>query len=393
MPKQENIFPLIAKTLPGLEEILAAELLALGAQRIETGVRMVRFYGDDGFMYKANFCLRTALRILKPISEFKVRNEKELYRKLYEIEWEKLLSDNRTFAVDAVVSGRIFRNSHYIQLRTKDAIVDRLRDKSGSRPDVAKSDPDVQFHVHINREKVSVSLDSSGEPLFKRGYKAGAVKAPINEVLAAGLLLLAGWEGGSHLIDPMCGSGTFLIEGAMIALNIPPQVRRESFGFESWPDFDSALFDLIRTGREKQMRDMPYSFVGYDTNYGAFKSAKESVHIAGLEDFISIYQKDFFKSYPPDGPVTLVFNPPYGERLHHADDFYRKIGDTLKQQYAGATAWLITSDIAALKNVGLKTSRRINIRNGALECKFVRYDLYSGSKKSGKQGSGENEAH
>ena len=375
---------MIAKTLPGLEVVLERELIQLGAQKVVKGVRNVSFYGDTGFMYKANYCLRTAMRILKPIASFKVRNEKELYNKSYDINWLDYMNLENSFAVDAVVNSRQFKNSHYIQLRTKDAIVDRIQEDKGSRPDVDRTDPDIRFHVHINRENVAISMDSSGQPLFKRGYKDGTVKAPMNEVLAAGLILLSEWDGNSHLMDPMCGSGTLLIEGAMIALNIPPQIRRTMFGFMTWPDFDEALFETIKMGREKLIRDSDYEFIGYDTHYGAVKAAKQSVELAALEDFISIYQKDFFNSYPPEGKVCLIFNPPYGERLPMVDEFYKRIGDTLKKQYLGATAWLITTDAEGLKQVGLKTSRRIPIWNSTYECRFVRYDLYTGSKKTHK---------
>jgi putative N6-adenine-specific DNA methylase len=353
----------------------------LGAQDIQPGVRSVSFVGDKGFMYKANFCLRTAIRILKPFATFKVRNEKELYQKLYDINWLEYMTADQTLAVDSVVNSPQFTNSHYIQLRTKDAIVDRIKNDVGSRPDVDKDNPDLRIHIHINRENVALSLDSSGQPLFKRGYRSAMVKAPMNEVLAAGLILLSEWDGRSHLVDPMCGSGTILIEAALIALNIPPQIRRESFGFMTWSDFDADLFEMIKSSREKLIRDTTYTFTGYDTHYGAIKAAKESVQNAALEEFISIYQKDFFNSHPPDGPTWVIFNPPYGERLPLKEDFYKKIGDTLKQQYAGATAWIITSDMNELKKVGLKTSRRINIRNAALDCKFVRYDLYAGTRK------------
>jgi len=373
---------MVATTLPGLEEMLAAELLTLGAQRIEPGVRNVQFYGDTGFMYKANFGLRTAIRILKPIATFKVRNEKELYKKLYDLEWPEIIGEGQTIAVGAAVNSENFKNSHYIELLVKDAVVDRMRDDTGDRPNVDRENPDIKIHLHTNREVVSVSLDSSGGPLFKRGYKTEAVKAPLSEVLAAGLLMLAGWTGQSHFVDPMCGSGTILVEAAMMAMNIPPQIRRASFSFMNWKDYDEALFNQIKEGLMKRVKEFDYTITGYDVHYGAIKAAKSNVRSAMLEDYVKIYQKDFFNSHKPDGPTTIVFNPPYGERLElSTEDFYKKIGDTFKHSYPGTTAWMLTGDLAGLKKVGLRTSRRIAIKNTTYECKFVRYDMYEGTKK------------
>ncbi|MCP4123255.1 MAG: methyltransferase [Bacteroidetes bacterium] len=382
MKNQPDNFQLVATTLPGLEDMLAAELLTLGAQKIEPGVRNVQFMGDMGFMYKANFGLRTAIRILKPIATFKVRNEKELYKKLYDIDWKEYIGEGQTIAVGAAVNSENFKNSHYIELLVKDAVVDRLRDDTEKRPDVDRENPNIKIHIHTNREVVNVSLDSSGVPLFKRGYKTEAVKAPLSEVLAAGLLMLAGWTGQSHFVDPMCGSGTILVEAALIAMNIPPQIRRSSFAFMNWKDYDEALFNQIKEGLMKRVKEFDYSITGYDMNYGAIKASKANVKSAMLEDYVKIYQKDFFNSHKPNGPTTIVFNPPYGERLElSTEDFYKKIGDTFKKSYPGTTAWMLTGDLEGLKKVGLRTSRRIAIKNTTYECKFVRYDMYEGTKK------------
>lgn len=375
-------FDMTATTLPGLEDILAGELLRLGAQQIRPGIRSVMFSGDAGFLYKANFALRTAIRVLVPVARFKVRNEKELYRKLFDLPWETVITGNQTFAVDAFAQSDVFRNTHYLRLRTKDAIADRFVENTGKRPDVDREDPDISVSLHINRENVTVSLDSSGQPLFKRGYRLDGWKAPMSEVLAAGLLHLAGWEGKRHFVDPMCGSGTLVIEAAMMALNMPAQLHRKSFAFMNWPGYDAALFATIREGLVKRMRDTDMTFTGFDRQAGAVKAARANVRTAMLEDYIRIEQADFFESHKTASPVMLMFNPPYGERLAMPPEFYRHIGDTLKNNWPGATAWMLTADLEGLKSVGLRTSAKIPVKNAALDCRFVRYDLYEGSKKA-----------
>lgn len=381
MEESNGMFEMVATTLQGMEDVLAAELLRLGAQEIQPGVRMVKFSGDLGFLYKANFGLRLAIRILRPITSFKVRNEKELYRKINEIEWENYMDVEQTMAVSAVVTSQVFKNSHYIQLLGKDAIVDRFRDRSGKRPNIDKETPQIGIHIHVNRENVDISLDSSGAPLFKRGYRNESVMAPMSEVLAAGLLALADWEGQANFIDPMCGSGTFLTEAAMMALNIPAQIKRTQFSFQFWKDYDETLFNTIREGLLKRIRERPIKFIGYDTSERALTAARSNIEALMLEDYITVSRMNFFKTTKPIGPTFLMFNPPYGERLPVPEDFYKNIGDTLKQGYAGSTAWMITSDFEGLKSVGLRTARRIPMKNAKLECKLVRYDLYEGTKK------------
>ncbi|MFI2743951.1 class I SAM-dependent RNA methyltransferase [Zhouia sp. PK063] len=379
-----NNFKMTAKTLYGFEDILESELKALGAMNIEKGVRSVSFEGDKGFMYKANLCLRTAIKILKPIWYFKVYDEKSLYDNIYKIYWDKYLNASQTLAVDVTLNSRHFTNSQFIALKTKDAIVDRFRNTEGRRPNVDLRHPDLRVHVHIQNEQCIVSLDSSGRSLHQRGYKTKTNIAPINEVLAAGLLLMSGWDGRTDFLDPMCGSGTLLIEAAMIACNIPANINRKEFGFEKWSDFDEDLFDKIVESSLNKTQEFHYKIYGFDKAPSAALKAKDNVKNANLSEYISIENKDFFKSKKPvEEKLHMVFNPPYGERLSiDMQDFYQSIGDTLKQQYSNTNAWLVTSNMEALKFVGLRPSRKIKVFNAHLESKFVKYEIYEGSKKA-----------
>ncbi|MBS9768158.1 MAG: class I SAM-dependent RNA methyltransferase [Flavobacteriaceae bacterium] len=383
-------YKMVATTLYGLEEILAKELKDLGAQEVKIGVRNVSFVGDKGFMYKANIALRTAIRILKPIKVFRVYDEDDLYRKIKKIRWEELLSVEQTFAINAVVNSRTFTsNSHYISLKAKDAIVDFFRENYQKRPSIDIKHPDLRIHIHIQRDLCTVSLDSSGDSLHKRGYRSATNIAPINEVLAAGLVLMSNYTGNSNFIDPMCGSGTILIEAAMIANHIPANINRNEFGFEKWQNFDEELFAKIHDSLLKRVSSTHYKIMGFDKAPSAVRKAKENIRNANLSDFVSVHQIDFFTTKKEVfGPTTILFNPPYGERLTiDVREFYRKIGDTLKHGYPDTNAWLITSDMEALKNVGLKTSRRIAIKNAHLDCKFVNYKMYAGSRKAKKNNS------
>ncbi|WP_394906264.1 class I SAM-dependent RNA methyltransferase [uncultured Mesonia sp.] len=379
----QNNFEMVAKTLYGLEEILETELKNLGAINVKKGVRNVRFEGDKGFMYKANLSLRTAIKILKPIKQFKIFNEDDLYKKIYAIKWENFLDNNGTLAVDATVHSSRFTHSKFIALKTKDAIVDRFRDQSSKRPNIDLDYPDLRINIHIEESLCTVSLDSSGQSLHKRGYKTATNIAPINEVLAAGMLLLSGWDGQSHFLDPMCGSGTLLIEAAMIACNIPPNLNKKEFGFERWKDWDVDLFEKIEESVLNKIRGFEYAIIGYDKAPSAVRKAQDNVKNANLEEFIKIEQLDFFNSEKPvDGHLHMVFNPPYGERLSiDIPRFYSSLGDTLKQNYQDTQAWFIVSDFEAIKNVGLRPSRKIKLYNAKLEAKLLKYEIYSGTKK------------
>ena len=378
--KDENFY-MLAKTMFGLEEILAEELRKLGAQNIQTINRAVSFKGDIGFMYKANLNLRTALRILKPIAHFQAHDEKELYRKLCEIEWTEIFDLDATFATHATTHSEVFTHSKYASLVMKDAIADTFRKKFDKRPNVDPEMPDVSINLHIAKHTCTVSLDSSGDSLHKRGYKSDAVIAPMNEVLAAGLILMSDWNRIANFHDPMCGSGTLLIEAALIAHNIPANIFREKFGFESWKDFDEELWEKIKEISLEKETHYYGKITGSDNFQKAVRITRENVENALMYDNIKVTKTDFFETEVAPG-TFVIFNPPYGERLNiDTQEFYKKIGDTLKHNYPGSTAWLITSDIDALKSVGLRTSKRIALKNGDLDCKFVKYELYEGSRK------------
>ncbi|WP_424493406.1 THUMP domain-containing class I SAM-dependent RNA methyltransferase [Salinimicrobium sp. GXAS 041] len=381
-----NNFKMLAKTLYGFEPVLAKELRNLGAIEVKEGVRSVSFYGDIGFMYKANLSLRTAIKILKPYASFKVYSEEDLYKEIYKINWEELLGPTDTLAIDATVHSDRFTHSKYVALKSKDAIVDRFRDKYGKRPGIDLDFPTLRLNIHIEKNNCTVSLDSSGQSLHKRGYKSATNIAPINEVLAAGMLLLSGWDGQCDFLDPMCGSGTILIEAAMIACNIPPNLNRKEFAFEKWQDWDEDLFEKIEASVLKKMRDFHFTIKGYDKAPSAIRKAQDNIDNANLSEFITVEQQDFFESEKTtERHLHMVFNPPYGERLNiDMPVFYKAIGDTLKQNFPGTQSWFITSNLEAIKHVGLRPSRKIKLYNGALESKLLKYEIYEGSKKAKK---------
>jgi len=382
--RMEKEFRMTATTLFGLENVLAEELKKLGATEVKESVRSVSFKGDTGFLYKANIALRTAIRILKPIKVCKIYDEEDLYESIQKIKWENYLDTEGTFSIGAVVNSKNFTsNSHYIALKSKDAIADYFRHKYSKRPNVDLDHPDLKIHVHIQKEWCTISIDSSGDSLHKRGYRTATNIAPINEVLAAGMVLLSGYTGDENFIDPMCGSGTILIEAAMIANNIPANINRKHFAFENWKDYDDDLYFTIQDSLLKKIRSSHFKIMGFDKAPSAVQKAKANVISANLEEFIGVHHVNFFNSTKEVfGKTTIVFNPPYGERLNvETEEFYTKIGDTLKNNYSGSTAWLITSDVEALKHVGLRTSKRIALKNGDLNCKFVKYELYEGTRK------------
>ncbi|MEC5166654.1 putative N6-adenine-specific DNA methylase [Flavobacterium sp. PL11] len=380
----EDNFKMVAKTFFGFEEILAKELQMLGAQHVEQGVRMVSFKGDKGFMYKANLALRTALKILKPIYFFKASNEQALYKGISSMNWSKLLNANQTFVIDTTVHSTFFNHSEFVSQKCKDAIVDQFRERTGQRPSIDKVHPDLRINIHIDKDQVSVALDTSGNALNQRGYRTATNIAPINEVLAAGILLLSGWDGQTDFLDPMCGSGTFLAEAAMIACNIPANINRKEFAFEKWNDWDNDLFDAISDSLLKRVREFHHTIKGYDKAPSAVQKAKDNIKNANLEDYISIEEDNFFDtSKRSEEKLHIVFNPPYDERLDiHMEEFYKNIGDTLKKNYPATNAWMITANLEALKYVGLKPSRKIKLFNAGLEARLVKYEMYEGSKRT-----------
>jgi putative N6-adenine-specific DNA methylase len=379
--KNDNFY-MLAKTMFGLEEVLAEELRKLGAQNIKPMNRAVSFKGDKGFMYKANLNLRAALRILKPIAHFQAHDEKELYKKLCEIDWTAIFDLNATFATHATTHSEIFTHSKYASLVMKDAIADTFRKKFDKRPNVDIEMPDVSINLHIAKHTCTVSLDSSGDSLHKRGYKSDAVTAPMNEVLAAGLILLSDWNKISNFHDPMCGSGTILIEAALIAYNIPSNIFRERFGFEGWKDFDPKLWETIKEASLDKETNYYGKITGSDNFQKAVRISRTNIDNALMHDNIKVTNSDFFETEIAPG-TFVMFNPPYGERIDlGVNDFYEKVGTTLKHNYQGCTIWLISSDIENMKLIGLKPNQKIKVMNGELECSFRKFEVYEGSQKT-----------
>jgi len=386
---------MLAKTFKGLEEVLARELTELGANDVQIERRAVRFSGDKTLLYRTNLCLRTASRILVPIGAFSiqksaVRHQKPedwLYEQVKAIDWSRYMTVDSSFAIDATVYSETFRNSRFVTYRVKDAIADYWMEKTHKRPNVRVTDPDLYINVHIAAEQVTVSLDSSGESLHKRGYRVANTEAPINEALAAGLLLMADWHGQSDFYDPMCGSGTLPIEAALIARNIAPGIFRKSFAFEKWPDFDADLWSEIYND-DSQERDFTHKIYGSDASFYAIQQAAKNVKAAGVQKDIELKQIRMEEISNHQSPITnssplVMINPPYGERLASNKDMellYGKIGSTLKHQFTGATAWIISSNDAAMKCIGLKPSKKYRLLNGELDCQFNRYDLFAGKR-------------
>lgn len=377
-------YQMIAKTIFGFEELLEDELKKLGAINVQRGMRMVSFEGDKGFMYKVNLAARTAIKILKPIHQFEALNEHELYAGIREINWSNYLGVQQTLAIDAAVFSDFFTHSLYVSQKVKDAIADQFRDKYNERPSVDLSSPDLRINIHIHHNKVSVALDSSGESLHKRGYRKVTNEAPINEVLAAGLVILSGWDGQCDFLDPMCGSGTILAEAAMIAHNIPANINRREFGFERWRDWDANLFNVVKESMLKKTKPFTFTITGFDKDIESVNKAKENLQNAELDQYITVSQNDFFKSSKTTtGPLHILFNPPYDERITiDTETFYKSIGDTLKKNYPGTNAWFITANLEALKYVGLKASRRKEVANGALDARLVKYEMYEGTRRT-----------
>ena len=377
-------FKMIAKTFYGFEEILSEELLKLGAQKIIKGNRNVSFYGDKGFMYKSNISLRTALKIIKPIKEFKFKDIDEYYKKIYEIKWEDYLDFNSSFLINSVVfNSKIFNNSKFTSLKAKDAIVDRFRNKFKNRPSINSFNPELKIEIHVNRNFCTISLDSSGESLHKRGYKKYNSAAPLNEVLAAGIILMSAWDKKSDLLDPMCGTGTFLIEAAMIARNIAPNLNRLAFAFEKWKDWDNELFETIEESVKSKEIEFEHKLYGFDISSAMIKKAEKNIEISDLGVDIEIVKKDFLTSIKTDNEkLHVLINPPYDKRISaDVNQLYKKIGDTLKNNYLYSDVWIITANLEAIKSIGLKSSKKIKLFNANLESRLLNYKIYPGSKK------------
>ena len=378
----EQEFELIAKTFMGLEPVLAEELTQLGANNVQIGRRMVSFTGDKEMMYRANFQLHTAIRILKPIKHFKARSAEEVYDEVQKIKWDDILDVKKTFSVDSVVYSEEFRNSRFVTYKVKDAIVDWFREKQGTRPNISVSNPDIRLNIHIAEDNATLSLDSSGESLHRRGYRQEQVEAPLNEVLAAGMILMTGWKGECDFIDPMCGSGTIAIEAALIARNISPGVFRKEFAFEKWNDFDQDLFDMIYND-DSQEREFEHHIYGYDIDMKAVNTAAMNVRAAGLTKDITIAQKDFKDFTQPAEKSIIVMNPPYGERISTPNllGTYKMIGERFKKAFTGNEAWVLSYREECFEQIGLKPSIKIPVFNGSLECEFRKYVMFDGKMK------------
>jgi len=387
-------YQLIAKTSFGFEELLAAELESLGAENIQQTTRAVLFDGDQKLMYEANLHSRVALRILKSIGSFPCANEQALYDGVRTIEWTQFLDPDDTLAVDAVVNQSFLTHSLYVAQKTKDGIVDQFRNRLGRRPNVDLAKPSVRVHIHLVKDIASVSLDSSGESLHRRGYRKMQGEAPLNETLAAGMLMLSGWDTQSPLLDLMCGSGTILIEAALLARRIAPGLFRQEFGFERWKDFDDELWTKIVEDARKNILDKPgFRITGVDKSAQIIRDAKENASLARLGGNIDFHTMNF-EDYSPDAKSGMIIsNPPYGGRISSNDLFqlYKNIGDQLKKKYSGWTAWILTANKEAAKYIGLKPSRKIPLFNGSLECRFLKYELYKGTRKI-KEAESEDEA-
>ena len=384
----EQEFELIAKTFMGLEPVLAKELTQLGANNVQIGRRMVSFTGNKEMMYRANFSLHTAIRIIKPIKHFKAKSADDVYDEVKKIDWSQYLDLKKSFAVDSVVFSDEFRHSKFVSYKVKDAIVDQFREKTGQRPNISVANPDIRLNMHIAEDRCTLSLDSSGESLHRRGYRQESVEAPLNEVLAAGMILMTGWNGETDFIDPMCGSGTLLIEAALIAHNMAPGVFRKGYAFEKWPDFDADLFDRIYND-DSQEREFNHHIYGYDIDMASVQKARLNVRAAGLTKDITIDQADFKDFKQPAEKAIMVTNPPYGERISTPDllGTYRMIGETLKHQFKGNDAWVLSYREECFEQIGLKPSIKIPLYNGSLECEFRKYQMFEG-KLSDFRGAG-----
>ena len=375
-------FELIAKTFMGLEEVLAQELTQLGANNVKIGRRMVSFTGDKEMMYRANFQLHTAIRILKPIKHFRASSADDVYEAVKNIDWSNYIERGKTFSVDSVVYSEEFRNSRFVTYKVKDAIVDQFRETTGTRPNISISNPDIRLHIHISDDQATLSLDSSGESLHRRGYRQETTEAPLNEVLAAGMILKTGWKGEKDFIDPMCGSGTLLIEAALIARNISPGVFRKEFAFEKWNDFDAELFDNIYNDDSRE-REFEHHIYGYDIDMRAVNTALLNVRAAGFLKDITVKEGDFKNFKTPEKPAIMITNPPYGERISTPNllGTYKMIGERLKHAFTGNEAWVLSYREECFEQIGLKPSIKIPLFNGSLECEFRKYAIFDGKMR------------
>ena len=373
---------LVIKTMYGLEEVLSQEVEKIGGSNIQIMKRSVSCEGNLEFLYKANLTLRTALKILVPVHTFKARNEDQLYDEVSKFDWSEYLTNDQTFAIDNTIFSDFFNHSKYVALKTKDAIVDQFRNKTGIRPSVDIKNPDIQFDVHAYQDQFTISLDASGHTLNRRGYREPGHKAPMNEVLAAGLLILSGWDKTMPLIDPMCGSGTIMFEAALMGNNIAPQLYRSEFGFKNWANYDAVIWNRVLAEARSQVRKAPLQISGGDIDYTAVRLVEATIKRLKMNDSISVRRIPFDRHFPKTPSGMIVCNPPYGERIgENVNELYKLLGDTLKNNFTGFDAWIISSNMEAFKHVKLKASKKIVLFNGPLECKFQKYEMYKGTRE------------
>lgn len=382
-PFHNSEFEIKVTTFQGLESVLADELLKLGGKSIQEFKRGVSVTGDWGFVYKCNYCLRTAIKVLVPIHYFKAQNAEQVYDAIYKLPWETLFLPETSFLVESVVTSAYFNNSMFCNQRVKDAIVDRFRNNAGKRPNVDRKNADVRVYAHVNADSWMLALDTSGDPLYKRGYKTEHHEASMKEVLAAGLLKLSGWSSHQYFLDGMSGSGTIAMEAALLALQIPSGMYRSRFAFECLLNFNATLWTTVKDSAISRIKETNIHIQANDLQFKSFRNMQQTVIAAQLEDSITCTQKSFFEITPEPKSGVVFLNPPYGERLpvREISDFYKDIGNTLKRHYSGYTAWIISSNTDALKQIGLKPSKKYTVYNGALECKFLGFELYDGSRK------------
>ncbi|MBB6459584.1 THUMP domain-containing class I SAM-dependent RNA methyltransferase [Flammeovirga kamogawensis] len=381
MADQDQIFPMTAKTFFGLEEVLKQELIQIGAKNVKAGNRAVTFEGDNEVLYKANLHLRTALKILLPIKQFRARNEQELYDRVKKVNWAKYIDLDGTFAIDSTVWSETFTHSKFVALKVKDAIADHFTEIFKRRPNVDVNQPDIQIHIHISQRECILSLDSSGESLHRRGYRSEQRQAPLNEVLAAGIILLTGWKGDRPFLDPMCGSGTLLVEAAMIASNTAPGIKRK-FAFMNWKQYDRKLWNQVFREAKRAVVEIEVPIVGSDIDREAIDISFANAERSGLDEDLRISKNSFFDRKAIGENGIIVCNPPYGERIgKDIEELYKQMGDKLKQDFSGYDAWIFSGNMRALKFVGLRPSKRIELYNGAIECRLAKYEMYRGGKK------------
>jgi putative N6-adenine-specific DNA methylase len=379
-------FEMVAKTFKGLESVLANELHSIGARNIKLANRAVIFEGDNSLMYKANFFLRTALKVLVPVYTFQAKSDKELYEGAISFQWDEWFDVKNTFAVESVINSTFFNHSQFVALKVKDAIADFFRHKNGRRPNVNPENPDFQIHIHISNDECTLLFDSSGEALYKRGYRQGGGPAPLNEVLAAGMIMLSGWKGESNFIDPMCGSGTLPIEAGLIAYDIPPGIFRKKFGFEHWKDFDEEMWINITESYTEKNR-INGQIHGSDKLQGVVALARRNAASAFLSRKIELRVSNLEEYDPPEGPGIVMINPPYGKRIREIEinSLYTIMGDIMKKRFAGYEAWILSNNFESIKHIGLRPEKKITLFNGPLECRFLKYSLYEGTLKSKTQ--------